>query len=73
MTDKQRFSSVWDAIENTPQQSVGLQVRSELMMNLTEVIREQGMTQSEAAAKEHREFHRNGLELQKCPKMGCLK
>ncbi len=48
--DKQRFSSVWDAIEDTPQQSVGMRVLSELMMNLTEVIRERGMTQGDAAA-----------------------
>ena len=49
-TDKQRFSSVWDAIEDTPQQAASMRARSELMMNLTEVIRERGMTQSDAAA-----------------------
>ena len=50
MTDKQRFSSVWDAIEDTPQQAAFMRARSELMMNLTEVIRDRGMTQSDAAA-----------------------
>lgn len=50
MTDKQRFSSVWDAIEDTPQQVASMRARSELMMNLTEVIRERGMTQGDAAA-----------------------
>lgn len=50
MTDKQRFSSVWDAIEDTPQQAASMRARSELMMNLTEVIREKGMTQGDAAA-----------------------
>lgn len=50
MTDKQRFSSVWDAIEDTPQQAASMRARSELMMNLTEVIRERGMTQANAAA-----------------------
>ena len=49
MTDKQRFSSVWDAIEDTPQQAASMRARSELMMNLTEVIREKGMTQGDAA------------------------
>lgn len=49
MTDKQRFSSVWDAIENTPQQAASMRARSELMMNRTEVIRERGMTQGDAA------------------------
>ena len=50
MTDKQRFTSVWDAIEDTPQQAASMRARSELMMSLTEVIRERGMTQGEAAA-----------------------
>ena len=50
MIDKQRFSSVWDAIEDTPQQAASMRARSELMMNLTEVIRERGMTQGDAAA-----------------------
>lgn len=50
MTDQHRFSSVWNAIEDTPQQAACIRVRSELMMNLTEVIREKGMTQGDAAA-----------------------
>ena len=50
MTDKQRFGSVWDALEDTPQQAASMRARSELMMNLSEVIRERGMTQGEAAA-----------------------
>jgi predicted XRE-type DNA-binding protein len=50
MTDKQRFSSVWDAIEDTPQQAASMRARSELMMSLTEIIRERGMTQDAAAA-----------------------
>jgi predicted XRE-type DNA-binding protein len=50
MTDKQRFSSVWDAIEDTPQQAISMRARSDLMMSLTEVIRERGMTQGDAAA-----------------------
>jgi predicted XRE-type DNA-binding protein len=50
VTDKQRFASVWDAIEDTPQQAASMRARSELMMSLTEVIRELGMTQGDAAA-----------------------
>lgn len=48
--DKPRFASVWDAIEDTPQQAASMRARSELMMNLAEVIRERGMTQGDAAA-----------------------
>ncbi len=50
MTDNQRFSSVWDAIEDTPQQAASMRVRSALMMHLSEVIRERGMSQGDAAA-----------------------
>lgn len=50
MTDKQRFASVWDAIEDTPQNAASMRARSSLMMSLTEVIRQQGMTQAQAAA-----------------------
>ena len=49
MTDKQRFSSVWDAIEDTPQEAASLRARAALMMSLSEVIRQQGMTQAQAA------------------------
>ncbi len=49
MTDKQRFGSVWDAIEDTPQEAASMRARSTLMMNLAEVIQQQGMTQAQAA------------------------
>lgn len=49
-TNRQRFARVWDAIENTPQQVAGMRVRSELMMSLTDIISERGMTQGDAAA-----------------------
>ncbi len=49
MTTARRFASVWDAIENTPQEAASMRARSELMMNLAEVIRQQGMTQVQAA------------------------
>lgn len=49
MTEKKRFTSVWDAIEDTPQAAVSMRARSDLMMNLAEVIRQQGMTQAQAA------------------------
>ena len=49
MTNKQTFTSVWDAIADTPQEAASLRARSTLMMSLTEVIREQGMTQAQAA------------------------
>ena len=50
MTAAQRFTSVWDAIENTPQEAASMKARAALMMGLSEVIRQQGITQAEAAA-----------------------
>lgn len=49
MTANGRFASVWDALENTPQEAASMRARSELMMHLAEVIRLQGMTQAHAA------------------------
>lgn len=43
------FSSVWDAIADTPEEAVNLRVRSELMDKITAVIEESGWTQVEAA------------------------
>lgn len=50
MTTAQQFISIWDAIEDTPQQAASMRARSSLMMSLTEAIRQQGMTQAQAAA-----------------------
>ena len=46
-----RYASVWDAIEATPQAAASLRARSELMIELAELIRRAGWTQREAAAK----------------------
>lgn len=47
---KQRFNSVWDAIEDTPQQAASMRVRSELMMSLQKWLKSEGLTQSTAAS-----------------------
>lgn len=49
MTKSQTFSSVWDAIEDTPQAAASMKARSTLMMHLTEAIKLQGFTQTQAA------------------------
>ena len=46
---KQKFQSVWDAIENTPQLAASMRARSELIIELTELIKKRGMTQADAA------------------------
>lgn len=46
---KQRFTSVWDAIENTPEQAANMRLRSELMIALKDHLARVGMSQAQAA------------------------
>ena len=45
----QEFPSVWDAIEDTPQQAASMRARAALMMELERMIQTRGLTQAEAA------------------------
>jgi predicted XRE-type DNA-binding protein len=49
MSKEQRFGSVWDAIEDTPQKAASMRARSALMMELESIIKQRGMTQAAAA------------------------
>jgi predicted XRE-type DNA-binding protein len=46
---KQRFESVWDAIESTPSEAENMKLRSVLMMALTSHLAQSGMSQAQAA------------------------
>ena len=46
---KQRFASVWDAIEDTPEQAANMKLRSVLMTALKDHITSAAMSQAEAA------------------------
>ncbi len=46
---RQRFASVWDAIEDTPEMAENMKLRSALMIALKEHITRTGLSQSEAA------------------------
>jgi predicted XRE-type DNA-binding protein len=46
---KQRYTSVWDAIENTPEQAANMKLRSKLMIALKDHIARTGMSQAQAA------------------------
>ena len=48
MNDKQ-FTSVWDAIEDTPEESENMKLRSILMSSLKDHIAHTGMSQIQAA------------------------
>ena len=45
----QTFTSIWDAIEDTPQAAASMKARSTLLMELANFIQKRGMTQDEAA------------------------
>ena len=46
---KNRFKSVWDAIEDTPEQAENMRLRSDLMMALQKRITQLKLTQEQAA------------------------
>jgi predicted XRE-type DNA-binding protein len=45
----EQFASVWDAIEDTPEEAENMKLRSGLMMALKEHIARAGMSQAQAA------------------------
>jgi len=45
----QRYASVWQAIEATPQQAASLRARAELLMALQDWLKTSGITQTAAA------------------------
>jgi predicted XRE-type DNA-binding protein len=49
MNEQHTFTSVFDAITDTPEQAANLQARSELMRMIADIIRENGWNQTEAA------------------------
>lgn len=46
----QEYQNVWDAIEDDSIQAANLKLRSQLMMEVTEYVRQSGLTQTDAAA-----------------------
>ena len=47
--DRDRYASVWDAIEDDPAQAENLKLRSQLMIALTEHLSKAGWSQIKAA------------------------
>lgn len=47
--NNEQFASVWDAIEDTPEETENMKLRSGLMMALKEHIARAGLSQSQAA------------------------
>ena len=53
MSKNDQFSSVWDALEEDPVRQENLKLRSALMMEIAERIKDQGLTQAQAAEVLH--------------------
>ena len=53
MSNNVRFISVWDALEDDPVRVENLKLRSALMIKIAERIRDQGLTQTQAAKVLH--------------------
>jgi predicted XRE-type DNA-binding protein len=47
----QEFANVWDAIADTPEEAANLTLRSEIMDEIEEIIKQNGWTQKEAAKR----------------------
>ena len=46
---KESYDSVWDALDDTPEQAANLRARAELMQQIAAIVAESGWTQVEAA------------------------
>jgi predicted XRE-type DNA-binding protein len=51
MTKPETFSSVWDAIADTPEQAANLQARAELMQQIAAIVKTNGWKQADAALR----------------------
>lgn len=47
----EEFENVWDALADTPEEAANLTLRSDLMMKIETVVKENGWTQAEAAKR----------------------
>jgi len=50
MSSGERYSNVWDALEDSPEQSANMRLRAELMRIAQEHVRGMALTQREAAS-----------------------
>lgn len=47
----EEFDSVWEALGLPPQEAANLEARSELMIQMTRIVKEEGWTQAQAAKR----------------------
>ncbi len=53
MIERATFESVWDALEDDPVRRENLRLRSELMITISEAIKDRGLKQQDAAELLH--------------------
>ncbi len=51
MSNIESYTSVWDAIADTPEQAANLRTRSELMRQINAIVKDSGWTSTEAAQR----------------------
>jgi predicted XRE-type DNA-binding protein len=51
MKKAERYTSVWDAIADTPEEAANLRARAELMHKIEAIVKQSGWTQTEAAGR----------------------
>lgn len=51
MSKAEQYSSVWDALADTPEQAANLQARADLMRSIGTIVRRHKWTQTEAARR----------------------
>jgi len=51
VSEEQRFESVWDALEDTPEAAESMKLRAELMLAAQQHVRSLDVSQSEAARR----------------------
>jgi len=49
----QEFANVWDALCDTPEEAANLSARSDLMIQISEIVKKSGWTQADAAKRCH--------------------
>ena len=49
MKESKPYQSVWDALADSPEQAANLKARSELMIQISQIIQAKGWTQTQAA------------------------
>jgi predicted XRE-type DNA-binding protein len=47
----EEFENVWDALADTPEEAANLTLRSDLMIKIETIVKENGWTQAEAAKR----------------------